>query len=62
VLRVIGFEDYATGPGHTVEAGQVVARFILRDTDRPALVRSAEKFLHRLETELGMELLIGEKG
>ncbi|WP_030607915.1 ATP-grasp domain-containing protein [Streptomyces sclerotialus] len=61
VLQVVGFDDYATGPGRTVQAGQVVARFILRDTDHAAVVRGAERILRRLEQELGLELMIGEK-
>ncbi|WP_236573542.1 hypothetical protein [Streptomyces sp. GS7] len=29
-LEVIGFDNYGTGPGPRVSAGQIVARFMLR--------------------------------
>ncbi|MHC0429768.1 ATP-grasp domain-containing protein [Streptomyces sp. O3] len=61
VLEVVGFDDYATGPGQRVKAGQIVARFMLRGPDHPSVVRTAERILRRLEEDFGTALMIGEK-
>ncbi|MFC9049180.1 Alanine--anticapsin ligase [Streptomyces sp. 111WW2] len=61
VLEVVGFDSYGTGPGRTVNAGQIVARFMLRGPDHPSVVRTAEQILRRLEEDLGIALMIGEK-
>ncbi|MEY9863608.1 biotin carboxylase [Catenulispora sp. GAS73] len=61
VLQVVDFADYRTGPGRAVAAGQVVARFILREQDHPSVVRAAEQILRTLEQNLGVKLMIGEK-
>jgi biotin carboxylase len=61
VLRVFGFADFHTGPGQPVRRGQTVARFILREADHRSLVATAGQILHRLERDLGVSLMIGEK-
>ncbi|WP_432105325.1 ATP-grasp domain-containing protein [Streptomyces sp. bgisy091] len=61
VLEVVGFDSYGTGPGERVSAGQIVARFMLRGPDHPSVVRTAERILRRLEEDLGVALMIGEK-
>ncbi|MGD3111815.1 hypothetical protein [Streptomyces sp. YGL11-2] len=61
VLEVIGFDNHGTGPGQRVSAGQIVARFMLRGADHPSVVRTAEQILRRLEENLGIALIIGEK-
>lgn len=61
VRQVVGFQEYRTGPGQPVRAGQVVARFILRGDDHPSVLRTAEQILRGLEEDLGVGLLIGEK-
>lgn len=61
VLEVVGFDSYSTGPGRPVSAGQIVARFMLRGPDHPSVVRTAEQILRRLEEDLGIALMIGEK-
>lgn len=44
-----------------MNAGQIVARFMLRGPDHPSVVRTAEQILRRLEEDLGIALMIGEK-
>ena len=61
VLRSMGFENYGVGPGQPVVAGQVLARFILREPDYATVVQTAERILRGLEKDLGVELMIGEK-
>jgi biotin carboxylase len=61
VLQVMGFDDFHTGPGEPVQRGQTVARFILREAGHRSLVATAEGILRRLERNLGISLMIGEK-
>ncbi|MGA5704332.1 hypothetical protein [Peterkaempfera bronchialis] len=61
VRPAVGFEEYRTGPGLPVKAGQVAARFILHGPDHPSVLRTAEQILRGLEQDLGIGLLIGEK-
>lgn len=61
VLGVFGFADFHTGPGQPVRRGQTVARFILREADHRTLVETAGQILRRLERDLGVSLMIGDK-
>jgi biotin carboxylase len=61
VLRLADLQEYATGPGHQVSPGQVLARFFLRGPDHPSVVRTAERILRRMERDLGVALMIGDK-
>ena len=61
MLKVYGFADFNTGPGQPVREGKTVARFLLREPDHPTLARTATDLLRRLELELGLQLMLGEK-
>lgn len=62
VLGVVGFDTYGTGPGRRVEAGDVIARFLVAGADYSSVVVAAEDLLQRLESVTGLRFRYGEKG
>lgn len=59
VLKVYGFGEFGTGPGRPVRQGKTVARFLLRAPDHAGLARTATALVHRLEADLGLNLMSG---
>lgn len=61
VREVLGLDHYAAHPGSSVPADTVLARFVLRGPDLPAVRDRMATLLAGLETELGLPLMIGDK-
>lgn len=61
VHEVLGLDHYGVHPGSSVPAGTVLARFVLRRPDLPAVRDRMTALLRGLETDLDLPLMIGDK-
>jgi biotin carboxylase len=61
VHEVLGLDHHTAQPGASVPAGTVLARFVLRRPDLPAVRDRMTALLRGLESDLDLPLMIGDK-